>query len=56
MPQIAKEAKALLTHHQFKADVVYGGTNISRCGGVPGLWRRGGTAEPRRRAVCIYEG
>ena len=32
--QIAREAQALLTHHQFKADVVYGGTNISRCGAV----------------------
>jgi ATP-dependent RNA helicase MSS116 len=30
--QIAKEAEALLKFHPFKAQVVYGGTNINRCG------------------------
>lgn len=37
--QIQKEAEALLTYHPFKAQVVYGGTNIKRCAGGAGRWR-----------------
>lgn len=33
--QIAKEAEALLRFHPYKAQVVYGGTNINRCARQP---------------------
>ena len=35
LPQIQKEAEALLAFHPYKTLVSYGGTNIQRCGGVP---------------------
>ena len=43
--QIAKEAEALLSFHAFRAQVVYGGTNVNRCVCV---WVGGGGRAARK--------